>query len=218
MRPVFGKQATVSQRVRELDSGQGPLGRVRTAGGGRRRIVDLNAALWAALLARVELDMRGDPVSPLRWTTESTRNLAGELTPQGHRISADTVGDLLRAQGFSLQSNAKTLEVRQHPDRDVRFRCLNWQARTHQDSGDPLPLRAWSWSCAASGSPFVGGTGRAAPARRRTGPPLLVLQRSLRRSRQVLRVAMACSPSARILAWETLTARWPAESLSERPR
>jgi hypothetical protein len=65
----------------------------------------------------VEPDQRGDPVSPQRWTTKSTRNLAGELTCQGHRVGAGTVGDLLRAEGFSLQGSAKTLEGQRHPDR-----------------------------------------------------------------------------------------------------
>src|SRR5215469_8744170 len=58
--------------------------------------------------------LRGDPMSPLRWTTKSTRHLAAELTRLGHRVSADTVGDLLRAEGFSLQGNAKTIEGKQH--------------------------------------------------------------------------------------------------------
>lgn len=74
-------------------------------------------------------------MSPLRSTTKSTRKLAGELTRQGHRICVDTVGDLLREEDFSLQSNAKTLEGKQHPDRDTQFRHLNEQARSHQDTG-----------------------------------------------------------------------------------
>ncbi|MCT9011721.1 ISAzo13 family transposase [Streptomyces rhizosphaerihabitans] len=132
------REGTVSLGVRELDCGEGPLGRVRRADGGRKRVVDLNPALRAALLALVEPDVRGDPMSPLRWTTKSTRKLAGELTRQGHKVGADTVGDLLREEGFSLQSNAKTLEGKQHPDRDAQFRYLNEQARRHQDGGEPV--------------------------------------------------------------------------------
>jgi hypothetical protein len=77
-------------------------------------------------------------MSPLRWTTKSTRKLADELTRQGHRVSADTVGDLLRAEGFSLQGNAKTIEGQRHPDRDAQFRYINEQARDHQGTGDPV--------------------------------------------------------------------------------
>jgi hypothetical protein len=132
------REATVSLGVSELDSGPAPLGRVRRPGGGRKRVVDVDPGLRAALLALVEPDMRGDPMSPLRWTTKSTRNLASELTRQGHRVSADTVGDVLRSEGFSLQGNAKTLEGRQHPDRDAQFRYINEQARVFRDAGDPV--------------------------------------------------------------------------------
>jgi hypothetical protein len=76
-------------------------------------------------------------MSPLRWTTKSTRALAAELTRQGHEVGADTVGDLLRAEGFSLQGNAKTIEGGQHPDRDARFRYINEQVRAHRRTADP---------------------------------------------------------------------------------
>ena len=97
------REATVSLGVSELDSGEEPLGRVRRPGGGRKRAADLDPGLVPALLALVEPDEWGDPVSPLRWTAKSTRALAVELARQGHRVSAGTVGDLLRAEGFSLQ-------------------------------------------------------------------------------------------------------------------
>ena len=97
------REATVSLGVDELDSGAEPLGRARRPGGGRTRAADLDPGLRPALLALVEPQERGDPMSPLRWTTKSTRKLAAELTAQGHKVSADTVGDLLRAAGFSLQ-------------------------------------------------------------------------------------------------------------------
>ena len=132
------REATVSLGVDELDAGAEPLGRVRRPGGGRKRAADLDPGLLPALLALVEPDERGDPMSPLRWTTKSTRNLAAELTAQGHKVSADTVGDLLRAEGFSLQGNAKTLEGQRHPDRDAQFRYINEQVKAHQDAADPV--------------------------------------------------------------------------------
>ena len=98
----------------------------------------LDPGLRPALLALVEPEERGDPMSPLRWTTKSTRNLAGELTRQGHKVSADTVGDLLREEGFSLQGNAKTIEGKQHPDRDAQFRYINEQVKDHQGTADPV--------------------------------------------------------------------------------
>ena len=132
------REATVLLGVDELDSGAGPLGRARRPGGGRKRAAVLDPGLRPALLALVEPEERGDPMSPLRWTTKSTRALAGELTRQGHRVGADTVSDLLREEGFSLQGNAKTIEGQRHPDRDAQFRYINEQVKAHQDSADPV--------------------------------------------------------------------------------
>jgi hypothetical protein len=132
------REATVSLGVSELDSGDEPLGRVRRPGGGRKRAADLDPGLRPALLALAGPDERGDPVSPLRWTAKSTRALAAELARQGRRVSADTVGDLLRAEGFSLQGNAKTVEGNRHPDRDTQFRYISEQDTAHQAAGQPV--------------------------------------------------------------------------------
>jgi hypothetical protein len=132
------REGTVSKGASELESGAAPLGRARAEGGGRKRVADLDAGLRPALLALIEPDERGDPMSPLRWTARSTRALAAELTAQGHRVGADTVGDLLREAGFSLQATAKVTEGKQSPDRDAQFRYLNEQARGHRDAGQPV--------------------------------------------------------------------------------
>jgi transposase len=132
------REATVSAGVSGLEAGEAPLGRVRRPGGGRKQAADLDPGLVPALLGLIEPDARGDPMSPLRWTAKSTRALAAELTAQGHKVSADTVGDLLRAEGFSLQGNAKTIEGAQHPDRDAQFRHISEQAKDHMDAGEPV--------------------------------------------------------------------------------
>src|SRR6266496_4033724 len=132
------REATVSLGAAELASGAEPLGRARRPGGGARRARDKDPGLVPALLALVEPEERGDPESPLRWTVKSTRNLAGELTRQGRKIGADTVGDLLREEGFSLQGNVKTMEGKQHPDRDAQFRYIAAQAGEHMAAGQPV--------------------------------------------------------------------------------
>lgn len=131
-------RSRISAGVAELESGQAPLGRVRRAGGGRKTLHETDPGLVAALFALVEPTRRGDPESPLCWTTLSTRKLAAELTTAGHRVGADTVARLLRESGFSLQANAKTIEGGQHPDRDDQFCYLNAQASKHLAAGDPV--------------------------------------------------------------------------------
>src|SRR3954454_11172164 len=131
---------TVRRGVGELDAGEEPLpaGRARRAGGGRKPVTAHDPELAAALLELVEPNARGDPMSPLRWTTKSLRHLATELTAHGHQVSAPTVGRLLRQNGFSLQGTAKTLEGKQHPDRDAQFAYINEQVKAHQSAGAPV--------------------------------------------------------------------------------
>ena len=94
--------------------------------------------LVAALDGLVDPVSRGDPASPLRWTTKSTAKLAAELTAMGHRVSARTVAKLLKLAGYSLQANSKTLEGAQHRDRDAQFGYLNTQVERFQAGGDPV--------------------------------------------------------------------------------
>jgi len=131
-------RSRISAGVAELEAGEAPLRRVRREGGGRKTATAADPALLGALLALVEPTRRGDPESPLCWTTLSTHKLAGELTAAGHRVGADTVARLLREQGFSLQANTKTIEGGQHPDRDAQFSYLNDQASEHLAAGDPV--------------------------------------------------------------------------------
>jgi Rhodopirellula transposase DDE domain len=129
---------TVSRGVAELEAGDKPLGRTRRPGGGRKSVTATDPGVGPALLSLVEPESRGDPESPLRWTTKSTRQLARALADAGHTVSAPTVAKLLRAEGFSLQGNAKAIEGSQHPDRDAQFCYLNDQASDHIGTGDPV--------------------------------------------------------------------------------
>ena len=129
---------TVSAGVAELEAGGEPLRRARAPGGGRKSVSVTDPGVVEALLGLVEPGSRGDPESPLRWTTLSLRNLAAELGAAGHRVSAPTVARLLREEHFSLQGNAKAAEGRQHPDRDAQFRYISGQASAHQAAGQPV--------------------------------------------------------------------------------
>jgi len=127
---------TVRRGAQELEQGL-VLGenRVRAEGAGRKRATDTDPELVPALTALVDRESRGDPESPLRWTCKSTRQLARTLTAVGHPTSHVRVGKLLRSLGFRLQANAKTIEARQHPDRDAQFRYINQQAGEHLTAG-----------------------------------------------------------------------------------
>jgi transposase len=111
---------TVLDGQREIAGGEVVPGRVRRPGGGRKPIGSV-PGLLDALEALVAPESRGDPVSPLRWTAKSTATLARELVGQGFKVSADSVGKLLKGLGFSLQAPAKMVEGAQHPDRDGQF-------------------------------------------------------------------------------------------------
>jgi hypothetical protein len=112
--------------------------RSRRPGGGRKRAEVHDLDLVAALEALIDPVTRGDPMSPLRWTSKSTRALAAALTQDGHRVSDFVVRRLLREAGYSLQANAKTTEGAQHPDRDAQFGYLNDQAQAHMDAANPV--------------------------------------------------------------------------------
>jgi hypothetical protein len=132
---------TVTRGLAEVRAGQtggAGDGRVRKAGGGRKSLTETDPGLLGALEALVDPVTRGDPMSPLRWTTKSTRHLADALSADGHPVSHVRVGELLHTLGYSLQGNAKEVEGRQHPDRDAQFRHINDAARRYLKAGDPV--------------------------------------------------------------------------------
>lgn len=96
---------TIHQGLRELESDEEPKPGIRRAGGGRKRVEAVDSTLMEDLEKLVDPDSRGDPMSPLRWTCKSTRQLATRLQQQGHQVSHPLVAELLRASGYSLQSN-----------------------------------------------------------------------------------------------------------------
>jgi hypothetical protein len=131
--------STIGRGLKDLAAASGLLpGRVRRAGGGRRPLVASNPGLLPDLMALVEPDERGDPMSPLRWTCKSLRQLAAELVARGHQVSRTVVGELLKDQKFSLQANSKTREGGDHPDRDAQFSHINQSVTAALAQGQPV--------------------------------------------------------------------------------
>ena len=129
---------TIRNGIAELDDPQAPTAHhQRKTGGGRRRREEEEPVLIEALEALVEPVARGDPMSPLRWTCKSTYVLADELTTHGFVVSSTKVGALLKAQGYSLQANRKTVEGKQHPDRNAQFEHIARRVKARQRRGEP---------------------------------------------------------------------------------
>ncbi len=122
----------ISHGIEELQEGGGASeGRIRRKGGGRKKTVSKQPSLREDLERLVEPVTRGDPESPLRWTSKSVRKLAKELRQQGHQVSHQLVSELLHELGYSLQVNRKTV------DRDAQFEHLNAQAQAFLAAGEP---------------------------------------------------------------------------------
>jgi len=118
-------RVTITKAMHELSEPPLMPGRVRKSGSGRHSLLAHDPILPSILEGLVEPLARGDPESPLRWTSKSTRTLAAELAAQDHSISHEKVAQLLRQMDYSLQGNRKTEEGDDHPDRDAQFQHIN---------------------------------------------------------------------------------------------
>lgn len=133
-------RTTIRRGMTELadNSAERSPDRVRAPGGGRKKSEVANPELVDVLDGLIEPETRGDPESPLRWTTKSTRHLAAELSGMGHSVSHDVVAKILHSLLYSLQGTRKKLEGSQHPDRDDQFRYINKLAKEFLAAGDPV--------------------------------------------------------------------------------
>lgn len=132
-------EPTVRRGLGELDSGERlERGRVRRRGAGNKPIRETNPTIERDLGKLLEDSTRGDPDSPLRWTSKSAARLAAGLVAFGHHVSEVTVQRVLKSMGFSLQANRKTREGEQHHDRDAQFRYINEAAKAALAAGQPV--------------------------------------------------------------------------------
>ena len=131
-------RTTVHAALTELDTAVPDSDRSRRSGGGRMSCQESDPTLVGDLEALIEPTTRGDPMSPLRWTCKSTRQLAAALQAQGHPVSYRTVARLLQQLEYSLQAPRKVLEGGGHPDRDAQFDYLNGQVTAALAVGQPV--------------------------------------------------------------------------------
>ncbi len=128
----------IHKGMHELEEGEPLVGRVRRAGAGRKSITQSDPELMQALEGLIDEQTRGDPESALRWICKSTRAIAQELAEQDHPISHVKVAQVLHDLDYSLQSNRKTEEGADHPDRDAQFRHINLTVKRYLRHGLPV--------------------------------------------------------------------------------
>lgn len=131
---MIGKKDLVSEESSDEQSAR----RIRKIGGGRKKISEINPEIISKVERMVDPLTRGDPMSPLRWTCKSTRNIAKALSEQGYKISHVLVGIILHNLDYSLQGNAKIKEGSDHPDRDRQFNYINETVTRYLKNGDPV--------------------------------------------------------------------------------
>lgn len=132
-------RVTIRKGIQELDASISlPPTKSRQPGGGRKKTVHIDKSILKDLHELADDSSRGDPESPLLWTTKSTRTLAEELAKKDHTVSHTTVARLLKEADYSLQANKKTKEASDHPDRDEQFQHINTLAKEYLKAGDPV--------------------------------------------------------------------------------
>lgn len=131
-------RATIRAGREELKKGEAVTGRQRRPGGGRKALALVQGGWVEALERMVAPTTRGDPMSPLRWTCKSTRNLAAELRHEGFVVSHTSVGKKLHELGYSLHALRKNQEGADHPDRNAQFEHISAMVEDFQARNQPV--------------------------------------------------------------------------------
>jgi transposase len=132
-------RSTINRGIDEIEERRSAgEGRVRRPGGGRKPKTEQDPTLLEDLKNLLEASTRGDPMSPLLWTSKSLEKLSVALKDMSHDVCPNVVAKLLRKLGYSLQSNRKTREGSNHPDRDAQFRYLDARMKEHLGEGSPV--------------------------------------------------------------------------------
>ncbi len=132
-------QRTIRQGIQEQKAeSKLEQGRIRRAGGGRKKTVNKDESLTEDLERLMEPVSKGDLESPLRWTCKSVRQLAADLQGLGHQVSYTLVSELLHDLGYSLQAYREVREGGDYSFRDTQFSHLNEKAKSFVSAGNPV--------------------------------------------------------------------------------
>jgi hypothetical protein len=129
---------TIRRGIREIEAGdiykEGE--RIRKKGGGRKQLVQTDPTLLQDLEALLEA--KGDPMREVQWTNKSLSHLVKALQARGHSIKKSALADLLHQHHFALRANKKTIEGKQHPDRDAQFEHIKEKCEEFKKGGNPV--------------------------------------------------------------------------------
>lgn len=129
---------TVTRGIREIESGNKDVSRIRSKGSGRKKLTIKYPEIKNCIEDLIEPETRGDPESPLRWTCKSVRNISDFLDKEGYSVSRQSVARILRKMEYSLQGNRTTKEGKNHPDRDYQFRFISRSCKRFLSKGNPV--------------------------------------------------------------------------------
>lgn len=132
-------RTTISSGLKELEAPENiDTKRIRKKGGGRKKAIYKMPEIKIELAKLIEPALRGEPDSPLMWTSKSLRKLSAELKSIGLNVSHNLVGEILNDEGFSLQANRKTDEGKSHPDRNAQFEYIHKKVKGYQSINQPV--------------------------------------------------------------------------------
>ena len=132
-------KTTIIRGKKEIEAADPNNVRTRKTGGGRKPTSEKYPEIEKEIENIVEGSTFGNPENPLSYTTKSTRKIKEILNGRGYEIGSDTVGYLLKENGYSLQLNQKMLQVGDaHPDRESQFEFINEKSLEFLKQKEPV--------------------------------------------------------------------------------
>ena len=129
---------TIRRGVLEFEEGETDCTKIRKKGGGRKKKEDIEPKIINEIKKLIDSDTFGDPESPLLWTCKSLRLISAALKKKGHSVNHSTIARLLKGMNYSLQSNKKSKEGKDHPDRDEQFKFISKACKIFMVKNDPV--------------------------------------------------------------------------------
>lgn len=131
-------RVTITKGIREIKRGAEATDRIRLMGGGRKKL-SVDQPLLVEKAKEIA-NPKGDPESPIQWTSYSMEHITVALQQKGYTISPMSTYRILKAAGFALKANKKTIEGKgaNHPDRNAQFEYINAKAKKAIRENNPV--------------------------------------------------------------------------------